>query len=98
MLSELFQLEPKKEESEGSLNGNSDESYSEEEDEEEELPDSDENGSYSCPPKPPEDCKAIAIIKSVRELSVPEKYKSTHQIKVREMQGLTFLERMERLS
>ncbi|XP_077114477.1 erythroid differentiation-related factor 1 isoform X2 [Ranitomeya variabilis] len=86
MLSELFQLEPKKEESgEGSLNGNSDESYSEEEeeedDEEEELPDSDENGSYDCPPKPPEDCKAIAIIKSVRELSVPEKYKSTHQIR-----------------
>ncbi|XP_069836119.1 erythroid differentiation-related factor 1 isoform X2 [Dendropsophus ebraccatus] len=79
MLSELFQLEPKKEESEGSLNGNSDESYSEEEDEEEEL--SDENGSYSCPPNPPEDCKAVAIIKSVRELSVPEKYKSTHQIR-----------------
>ncbi|XP_075699216.1 erythroid differentiation-related factor 1 isoform X2 [Rhinoderma darwinii] len=84
MLSELFQLEPKKEESaEGSFNGNSDESYSEdeEEDEEEEPPDSDENGSYGCPPNPPEDCKAIAIIKSVRELSVPEKYKSTHQIR-----------------
>ncbi|KAG9469815.1 hypothetical protein GDO78_019604 [Eleutherodactylus coqui] len=83
MLSELFQLEPKKEENgEGSLNGNSDESYSEdEEEEEEELPDSDESGSYSCPPNPPEDCKAVAIIKSVRELSVPEKYKSTHQIR-----------------
>ncbi|XP_075114576.1 erythroid differentiation-related factor 1 isoform X3 [Leptodactylus fuscus] len=84
MLSELFQLEPKKEENgEGSLNGNSDESYTdeEEEDEEEELPDSDDTGSYTDPPSPPEDCKAVAIIKSVRELSVPEKYKSTHQIR-----------------
>ncbi|XP_071987510.1 erythroid differentiation-related factor 1 isoform X3 [Engystomops pustulosus] len=82
MLSELFQLEPKKEENgEGSLNGNSDESYSEEDEEEEELPDSDENGSYTGAPHPLEDCKAVAIIKSVRELSVPEKYKSTHQIR-----------------
>lgn len=82
MLSELFQLdEPKKEESsESSLNENSDESYSEEE--EEEMADSDENGAYSNSPDPAEDNKAVAIIKSVGELSVPEKYKSIHQIRV----------------
>ncbi|KAM4636444.1 erythroid differentiation-related factor 1 [Discoglossus pictus] len=80
MLSELFQLdEPKKEESESPSNGNSDESYSEEE--EEEMADSDDNGSYSSASDLSEDCKAVAVIKSVRELSVPEKYKSTHQIR-----------------
>ena len=81
MLSELFQLdEPKKEESSDSpLNENSDESYSEEE---EEMPDSDENGSYSTSSDPSDDNKAVAIIKSVGELSVPEKYKSIHQIRV----------------
>lgn len=83
MLSELFQLdEPKKEESsESPLNENSDESYSEEE-EEEEMPDSDENGSYNSSADPSHDNKAVAIIKSVGELSVPEKYKSIHQIRV----------------
>ncbi|XP_040847883.1 erythroid differentiation-related factor 1 isoform X3 [Ochotona curzoniae] len=82
MLSELFQLdEPKKEESsESPLNENSDESYSEEE-EEEEMPDSDENGSYNSSADPSHDNKAVAIIKSVGELSVPEKYKSIHQIR-----------------
>jgi hypothetical protein len=81
MLSELFQLdEPKKEESsESSLNENSDESYSEEE---EEMADSDENGSYGTGSDPSDDNKAVAIIKSVGELSVPEKYKSIHQIRV----------------
>lgn len=81
MLSELFQLdEPKKEDSaEFPINGNSDESYSEEE---EEMPDSDENGSYSNSSDPPDDNKAVAIIKSVGELSVPEKYKSVHRIRV----------------
>ncbi|XP_075613759.1 erythroid differentiation-related factor 1 isoform X1 [Balearica regulorum gibbericeps] len=80
MLSELFQLdEPKKEDStEFPINGNSDESYSEEE---EEMPDSDENGSYSNSSDPPDDNKAVAIIKSVGELSVPEKYKSVHRIR-----------------
>ncbi|XP_068957840.1 erythroid differentiation-related factor 1 isoform X4 [Petaurus breviceps papuanus] len=80
MLSELFQLdEPKKEESsESPLNENSDESYSEEE---EELPDSDENGSYGTSSDPPDDKKAVAVIQSVGELSVPEKYKSIHQIR-----------------
>ncbi|XP_059981541.1 erythroid differentiation-related factor 1 isoform X6 [Lagenorhynchus albirostris] len=79
MLSELFQLdEPKKESSESPLNENSDESYSEEE---EEMPDSDENVSYSTCSDPSDDNKAVAIIKSVGELSVPEKYKSIHQIR-----------------
>uniref|UniRef100_A0A8C5KRV3 Erythroid differentiation regulatory factor 1 n=2 Tax=Jaculus jaculus TaxID=51337 RepID=A0A8C5KRV3_JACJA len=80
MLSELFQLdEPKKEESsESPLNENSDESYSEEE---EEMPDSDENGSYGPSCDPSEDNTAVAVIKSVGELSVPEKYKSIHQIR-----------------
>ncbi|XP_068113618.1 erythroid differentiation-related factor 1 isoform X2 [Hyperolius riggenbachi] len=82
MLSELFQLEPKKEEGgDTASNGNSDESYSEEEEEEEEMADSDENSSYSTSSKPAEDSKAVAIIKSVCELSEPEKYKSTHQIR-----------------
>ncbi|KAG8435487.1 hypothetical protein GDO86_013426 [Hymenochirus boettgeri] len=81
MLSELFQLdEPKKEEcGEVPSNGNSDESYSE--DEEEEMADSDENGSFGSATDVTKDSKAIAVIKSVRELSVPEKYKSTHQIR-----------------
>ncbi|KAM4702818.1 erythroid differentiation-related factor 1 [Rhinophrynus dorsalis] len=81
MLSELFQLdEPKKEEgTDVPSNGNSDESYSEEE--EEEMADSDENGAFSAASNITEDCKAVAVIKSVRELSVPEKYKSTHQIR-----------------
>uniref|UniRef100_A0A8D0BEJ2 Erythroid differentiation regulatory factor 1 n=1 Tax=Salvator merianae TaxID=96440 RepID=A0A8D0BEJ2_SALMN len=80
MLSELFQLDEPKKEGGGEfpLNGNSDESYSEEE---EEMPDSDENGSYSTSSDPADDNKAVAVIKSVGELSVPEKYKSTHQIR-----------------
>ncbi|NWU94141.1 EDRF1 factor, partial [Upupa epops] len=80
MLSELFQLdEPKKEDNtDFPINGNSDESYSEEE---EEMPDSDENGSYSNSSDPPDDNKAVAVIKSVGELSVPEKYKSVHRIR-----------------
>ncbi|XP_060027078.1 erythroid differentiation-related factor 1 isoform X2 [Erinaceus europaeus] len=85
MLSELFQLdEPKKEESaESPLNENSDESYSEEEEEgeEEEAPDSDENGPYCASAGPSGDSRAVAIIESVGELSVPEKYKSIHQIR-----------------
>lgn len=86
MLSELFQLdEPKKEDSaDFPINGNSDESYSEEE---EEMPDSDENGSYSNSSDPPDDNKAVAIIKSVGELSVPEKYKSVHRIRVSDTGG-----------
>ncbi|MBN3290067.1 EDRF1 factor, partial [Polypterus senegalus] len=78
MLSELFELnEPRRDD--GSLpNGNSEDSYSEEEDD---IPeDSDENGSCSTGSDAPEDATAVAIIKSVGELSLPEKYKSTHQI------------------
>lgn len=85
MLSELFQLdEPPQEDGEESLRaGGSEDSYSdddrEEEEEEAELSeDSDENGSYSTE----DDSKAVAVIRSVGELSIPEKYKSTHQIRV----------------
>lgn len=86
MLSELFQLEePSQEDGEESLRaGGSEDSYSdddreEEEDEEAELTDdSDERASY----RTQDDSKAVAIIRSVGELSVPEKYKSTHQIRV----------------
>ncbi|XP_048406831.1 erythroid differentiation-related factor 1 isoform X3 [Stegostoma tigrinum] len=79
MISELFQLDepPKRDENGSNLNENSD-SYSEDED----LPeDSDENGSFSNGSEPSDDSKAVAIIKSVGELSVPEKYKSIHQIR-----------------
>ncbi|XP_061084487.1 erythroid differentiation-related factor 1 isoform X3 [Conger conger] len=79
MLSELFQLDARAEEEGGdSLRaGGSEDSYSEEEDEDEELPeDSDDNGAT-----PPRDSKAVAVIKSVGELSVPEKYTATHQIR-----------------
>ncbi|XP_041065377.1 erythroid differentiation-related factor 1 isoform X2 [Carcharodon carcharias] len=79
MISELFQLDepPKPDENGSNLNENSD-SYSEDED----LPeDSDENGSFSNGSDPSDDSKAVAVIKSVGELSVPEKYKSIHQIR-----------------
>ncbi|CAJ1067235.1 erythroid differentiation-related factor 1 [Xyrichtys novacula] len=91
MLSELFQLdEPPQEDEEESLRaGGSEDSYSDEdredEDEEEEeaelLEDSDENNSYSSCSRSQDDSKAVAVIRSVWELSVPEKYKSTHQIR-----------------
>ncbi|XP_078079533.1 erythroid differentiation-related factor 1 isoform X1 [Mustelus asterias] len=79
MISELFQLDepPKQDENGSNLNENSD-SYSEDED----LPeDSDENGSFSNGSDPSDDSKAVAVIKSVGELSEPEKYKSIHQIR-----------------
>lgn len=84
MLSELFQLdEPPQEDGEESLRaGGSEDSYSDDDREEEEeaelSEDSDENGSYSTQ----DDSKAVAVIRSVGELSIPEKYKSTHQIRV----------------
>ncbi|XP_041803305.1 erythroid differentiation-related factor 1 isoform X1 [Chelmon rostratus] len=87
MLSELFQLdEPPQEDGGESLRaGGSEDSYSDEDREEEEeeeeeaelTEDSDENSSYSSQ----DDSKAVAVIRSVGELSVPEKYKSTHQIR-----------------
>ncbi|KAM3606022.1 uncharacterized protein V6R79_009484 [Siganus canaliculatus] len=83
MLSELFQLdEPPQEDGGESLRaGGSEDSYSddervEEDEEEAELTD-DETSSYSSQ----DDSKAVAVIRSVGELSVPEKYKSTHQIR-----------------
>ena len=87
MLSELFQLdEPPEDGGESLRAGGSEDSYSDEdreEDEEAELTeDSDENGSYSNCSNPQDDSKAVAVIRSVGELSVPEKYKSTHQIRV----------------
>ncbi|CAI5654418.1 erythroid differentiation-related factor 1 isoform X5 [Oreochromis niloticus] len=88
MLSELFQLdEPLEEDGGESLRaGGSEDSYSdedrEEEEEEEDLTeDSDDNGSYSNCSSPQDDSKAVAVIRSVGELSVPEKYRSTHQIR-----------------
>ncbi|XP_042358547.1 erythroid differentiation-related factor 1 [Plectropomus leopardus] len=89
MLSELFQLdEPLEEDGGESLRaGGSEDSYSDEdreeedEDEEELMEDSDENGSHSSCCSPQDDSKAVAVIRSVGELSVPEKYKSTHQIR-----------------
>ncbi|KAM7385459.1 hypothetical protein PAMP_001542 [Pampus punctatissimus] len=89
MLSELFQLdEPPEEDGGESLRaGGSEDSYSdedreEEEDDDEELTeDSDENSSYSNCSIPQDDSKAVAVIRSVGELSVPEKYKSTHLIR-----------------
>ena len=83
MLSELFQLdEPPEADSDGSLRAGSEDSYSDEEgeeEEEEELAEDDSDGSSSDAAG---DSKAIAVIRSVGELSVPEKYKSTHQIRV----------------
>uniref|UniRef100_A0A3Q3N7V2 Erythroid differentiation regulatory factor 1 n=1 Tax=Labrus bergylta TaxID=56723 RepID=A0A3Q3N7V2_9LABR len=87
MLSELFQLdEPPQEDGGESLRaGGSEDSYSDEDGEEEgeaELTeDSDENSSYSSCSRSQDDSKAVAVIRSVGELSVPEKYKSTHQIR-----------------
>lgn len=82
MLSELFQLDDPTDEDEGeSLRaGGSEDSYSDEEREEEEelTEESDENSSYM---RSQHDSKAVAVIRSVVELSVPEKYKSTHQIR-----------------
>lgn len=90
MLSELFQLdEPPEEDGGESLRaGGSEDSYSDEDREEEEedlTEDSDDNGSFGNCSSPQDDSKAVAVIRSVGELSVPEKYKSTHQIRVSEM-------------
>lgn len=83
MLAELFQLDDVNEEvgnGESLRGGGSEDSYSDEEEEEEE--DEDDSCSYGSSSKPQDDSKAVAVIKSVGELSVPEKYKSTHQIRV----------------
>ncbi|XP_010868253.2 erythroid differentiation-related factor 1 isoform X2 [Esox lucius] len=85
MLAELFQLDEPPEEGVGGDSlpaGGSEDSYSDDEEDPEDLPeDSDENGCCGTTSDPQDDSKAVAIIKSVGELSVPEKYKSTHQIR-----------------
>ncbi|XP_069548926.1 erythroid differentiation-related factor 1 isoform X1 [Brachyistius frenatus] len=88
MLSELFRLDepPDGDGGESLRAGGSEDSYSDEDREEEEeedlTEDSDDNGSYGDRRSPPQDdSKAVAVIRSVGELSVPEKYKSTHQIR-----------------
>ncbi|XP_075997852.1 erythroid differentiation-related factor 1 isoform X2 [Genypterus blacodes] len=88
MLSELFQLDEPPEDEDGGESlraGGSEDSYSDEdrgEEEEEDLTeDSDEDGCYGACSSPKVDSKAVAVIRSVGELSVPEKYKSTHQIR-----------------
>ncbi|KAM4730424.1 erythroid differentiation-related factor 1 [Anableps anableps] len=89
MLSELFQLDELSDEDGGeSLRaGGSEDSYSDEDREEEEgedddlTEDSEEISSYSNCSRSQDDSKAVAVIRSVGELSVPEKYKSTHQIR-----------------
>uniref|UniRef100_A0A3Q3N0L0 Erythroid differentiation regulatory factor 1 n=1 Tax=Mastacembelus armatus TaxID=205130 RepID=A0A3Q3N0L0_9TELE len=83
MLSELFQLdEPPEDGGESLRAGGSEDSYSDEDREEEDLSeDSDDSGSYTNCPSPQDDSKAVAVIRSVGELSVPEKYKSTHLIR-----------------
>lgn len=97
MLSELFQLnEPSEDDGGESLRaGGSEDSYSdedrvEEEEEEDLTEDSDENSSFSNGSKLQDDSKAVAVIRSVGELSVPEKYKSTHQIRVSDRFNLAF--------
>lgn len=84
MLSELFQLDELPQDDEESLGaGGSEDSYSDDDGEEKEetepTEDSDEGGSDTLE----SDRKAVAVISSVGELSVPEKYTSTHQIRVR---------------
>uniref|UniRef100_A0A672S9H0 Erythroid differentiation regulatory factor 1 n=1 Tax=Sinocyclocheilus grahami TaxID=75366 RepID=A0A672S9H0_SINGR len=84
MLAELFQLDDVSEDEgngESLRGGGSEDSYSDEEEEEEEEEEEDESCSYSTSSEPQDDSKAVAVIKSVGELSVPEKYKSTHQIR-----------------
>ncbi|XP_694764.4 erythroid differentiation-related factor 1 isoform X2 [Danio rerio] len=83
MLAELFQLDDVSEDEgngESLRGGGSEDSYSDE-DEEDEEEDEDERCSFSTASEPQHDSKAVAVIKSVGELSVPEKYKSTHQIR-----------------
>ncbi|XP_047207716.1 erythroid differentiation-related factor 1 isoform X2 [Girardinichthys multiradiatus] len=89
MLSELFQLDELTDEDGGESlraggfeDSNSDEDREEEEGEDDDLTeDGEEIGSYSSCSRPQNDSKAVAVIRSVGELSVPEKYKSTHQIR-----------------
>lgn len=97
MLAELFQLDEPPEDGGESLRANgSEDSYSDDdreqdeedvEDEGELSEESDDSGPYTSCSNPQDDSKAVAVIRSVGELSVPEKYRSTHQIRV----GITFV-------
>ncbi|KAL2083123.1 hypothetical protein ACEWY4_020896 [Coilia grayii] len=74
MLAELFQLDEEGVACEEG-GGGSEDSYSEEEEDEEEEEEEEAVGGA------PDDSKAIAVIKSVGELSVPEKYTSTNNMR-----------------
>lgn len=66
----------------GSEDSYSDEDRDDEEGEDDDLTeDSEDIDSYNNRSRPQDDSKAVAVIRSVGELSVPEKYKSTHQIR-----------------
>ncbi|XP_053731650.1 erythroid differentiation-related factor 1 isoform X1 [Synchiropus splendidus] len=88
MLSELFQLDelPEEDEKESLGAGGSEDSYSDEdavedEEDDEELKDDSDDNCFSNGSSSQDDSKAVAVIHSVEELSVPEKYKSTQLIR-----------------
>ncbi|XP_061692945.1 erythroid differentiation-related factor 1 [Syngnathoides biaculeatus] len=89
MLSELFQLdEPQEDDEDGgeSFRGcGSEDSYSnddrEEDDEDLEVEEESDDSSSERNSRARDDSKAVAVIRSVGELSVPEKYKSTQLIR-----------------
>nr|XP_043902206.1 erythroid differentiation-related factor 1-like [Solea senegalensis] len=88
MLSELFLLdlapEDSKDEGQSLQSGSSEDSYSDEdrEEEEEELTENRaDNTSFSSRSSPQDDNNAVAVIPSVGELLVPDRYRSTHQIR-----------------
>uniref|UniRef100_A0A8C2J8B2 Erythroid differentiation regulatory factor 1 n=1 Tax=Cyprinus carpio TaxID=7962 RepID=A0A8C2J8B2_CYPCA len=91
MLAELFQLDDVSEDEgngESLRGGGSEDSYSDEEEEEEEEEEEDERCSYSTSFEPQDDSKAVAIIKSVGELSVPEKYKTNPHLSIKKESDL----------
>ncbi|XP_019715708.1 erythroid differentiation-related factor 1 isoform X2 [Hippocampus comes] len=89
MLSELFQLdEPQEEDDDGGESFRacgSEDSYSnddrEEEDDDDDLEDESDDSSSENHGRMQDASKAVAVIRSVGELSVPEKYKSTQLIR-----------------
>ncbi|XP_061915162.1 erythroid differentiation-related factor 1-like isoform X2 [Entelurus aequoreus] len=84
MLSELFQLDESQEDDDGgeSLRScGSEDGYSNDDREEDEDLEEDSEDSGSDSNGPQGDSKAVAVIRSVGELSVPEKYKSTQLIR-----------------
>ncbi|XP_058508258.1 erythroid differentiation-related factor 1-like [Solea solea] len=89
MLSELFLLdlasEDSRDEGESLQSRGSEDSYTDEdreEDEEEELTENRaDNASFSSRSSPQDDNNVVAVIPSVGELLVPDRYRSTHQIR-----------------